>query len=83
VAATVACFLCSFAGSATAGIAEFLGGRAFFPVAHAIFMVLVGFTAGAGVQGGGFVLVTGFSGIMGCGLCIFWHVFTNSTVFVP
>jgi hypothetical protein len=41
------------AGSATTGIAEFLGGRAFFPVADARLM-LVRLAARAGVFGGVF-----------------------------
>ena len=63
--AAVACNFRVLTGSAAAGIAEFLGGRTFFPVAYAIFMVLMGFTADTGVHGGGFVLITGLSGIMG------------------
>jgi hypothetical protein len=50
VAAAVRCFFCFLAGAA-AGIAEFQGGRAFIPVAFALFMVLVDFTACAGVFG--------------------------------
>jgi hypothetical protein len=47
--AAVACFFTGIAGSATAGIAEFQGGRAFIPVAYALFMVLVYLPACAGV----------------------------------
>jgi hypothetical protein len=51
VAAAVRCIFCFLAG-ATAGITKFQGGRAFIPVAFALFMVLVNFTACAGVFGG-------------------------------
>ena len=73
---------CGFAGSAAAGVAEFLGGRAFLPVAYALFMVLVGFTACAGVEGRGFLFSAGLYGIAGYGMGIFGHVFTNRTVAV-
>jgi hypothetical protein len=53
VAAAVACFFCLLAGSAAAGISKFLGGRAFIPVAFALFVMLVGFAAGAGVFSAG------------------------------
>jgi hypothetical protein len=75
----VACFFGSLTGSAAAGISEFQGGRAGIPVAggaREIFMLLA---AGTGVQGGGFVLVIGFRGIVGRWLCIFRHSFTNRT----
>jgi hypothetical protein len=49
-AAVLAAFLFP-AGSTAAGIAEFQGGRAGIPVADSIFIVLVRFAAGAGVQG--------------------------------
>jgi hypothetical protein len=49
VAAAVACFFGGLTGSATAGIAKFLGGRAFIPVAFALFVMLVGLTACAGM----------------------------------
>ena len=52
MSAAVACFFSGFAGPAAAGIAEFQGRRAFIPVAFTIFMVLVNFTACAGVFGG-------------------------------
>ena len=51
VAAAVACFFCRLAGSAAAGIAEFLGGRAFIPVAFTLFMVFVDFATCAGMSG--------------------------------
>ena len=47
------CLFGGLAGSAAAGIAEFLGGRAIIPVAFALFMVLVYLSAGAGVCGAG------------------------------
>ena len=52
MSAAVACFYGGLTGPAAAGITEFLGGRAFIPVAYALFMVLVYFTACAGVFGG-------------------------------
>jgi len=51
VATAVRCIFCFLTGAA-AGIAEFQGGRAFIPVAFTFFMVLVNFTACAGVFGG-------------------------------
>ena len=51
MAAAVTCFFGSLAGSATAGIAEFLGGRAFIPVAFTLFMVFVDFATCAGMFG--------------------------------
>jgi hypothetical protein len=50
--AAVACVDYGLTGSTAAGIAEFQGGRAGIPVAAVAFMVLVRFTAGAGVFGG-------------------------------
>ncbi|MDO9326782.1 MAG: hypothetical protein Q7T80_17680 [Methanoregula sp.] len=47
------CLFGGLAGSAAAGIAEFLGGRAFIPVAFAFLMVLVYLSAGTGVFGAG------------------------------
>ena len=49
--AAVACFFTGLAGSAAAGIAKFLGGRAFIPEDYALFMVLVNLSACAGVFG--------------------------------
>ena len=49
--AAVACFFSGFTGSAAAGIAEFLGGRAFIPVAFTLFMVFVDFATCAGMFG--------------------------------
>lgn len=61
--------LCSGAGSAAAGIAEFLRGRAFFPVAGSARAVLMGLATGTGVFGrffgrvdGVFLSVTGSAG---------------------
>jgi len=51
VTAAVTCFFGRFAGCTAAGIAKFLRGRAFFPVAGGARVVLVGFAAGAGVFG--------------------------------
>ena len=51
VTAAVAYFFGGLAGSATAGIGKFLGGRAFIPVAFALFMVFVNLPACAGVPG--------------------------------
>ena len=79
VTAAVTCFFRGLAGSAATGIAEFLRGRAFLPVAGGTRNFFVLLAAGAGVQGGGFVLVSGFHGIAGCWLCSFWHLFTNRT----
>jgi len=66
VAAPVLVALCIPVGSTATGIAEFHGGRAGFAVAYALFVVLMGFTTCACVQGGGFVPVLGFCGIIGC-----------------
>jgi hypothetical protein len=79
VTAAVTCLFGGLAGSAAAGISEFQGGRAGIPVAGGTRNVLVLLTAGAGVQGGGFVLVIGFHGIIGRWFCIFRHSFTNRT----
>jgi hypothetical protein len=79
VTATVLCNFRCLAGCAAAGIAKFLRGRAFLPVAGGTRKVFVLLSAGAGVQGGGFVLFIGFHGIAGCWLCTFWHLFTNRT----
>ena len=74
VAATVACSFSSLSRSAAAGIPEFKVRRAGIPVAGGSRNFFVLFTAGTGVQGGGF---------FGCaGLCVFWHSFTNRTVTV-
>jgi hypothetical protein len=81
VAAAVACFFCCLAGSAATGIAKFKGRRAGIPVAGGAGEILVLLAAGAGVQGG-FVFIIGFRAIVGRWLCIFWHLFTNSTVVV-
>ena len=59
-------------GSAAAGFSKFQGGFALIAVAYSLFMLLVGFTAGAGVRGSGFLFVVGLRG--------FWHVFTNRTM---
>lgn len=79
VTAAVTCNSRSLAGSAATGIAEFLRGRAFLPVAGGTRKVFVLLAAGAGVQGGGFVLVIGIHGIIGGWFCIFRHSFTNRT----
>jgi len=60
MAAGVTCNFRSLAGSTAAGIAEFLRGRAGIPVAGGTRKVFVLLATGAGVQGGGFVLVIGF-----------------------
>jgi hypothetical protein len=79
VTAAGTCRFAGLAGSAAAGITELQGGRAGIPVAGGTRNFFVLLTAGAGMQGGGFVLVFGFFGVIGCGLCAFWHVFTNRT----
>jgi hypothetical protein len=66
VAAAVTCNFRSLTGSAATGIAEFLRGRAFLPVAGGTRKLFVLLAAGAGVQGDGFILVVGFHGIIGC-----------------
>jgi len=80
VAAAVAGFFCGLTGSAAAGIAEFQVRRAGIPVAGRTRNFLVLLAAGAGMQGGGFLIVAGFSGI--AGLCSIWHLFTNRTAAV-
>lgn len=79
VAAMVLIVLWCMVGSTAAGITEFLWGRAGFPVAGAVLVLL---TASTGVQGSGFSLVVGVDCIVVCWLCIFWHLFTNRTVAV-
>lgn len=64
--------------SATAGVAELLVGRAFFPVALAARAVPVLFSTCTGMQGEVVIIVL-LRGIV-CGL--FWHVFTNRTFVV-
>jgi len=82
VTAAVACLSGSITGSAAAGVAEFLGGRACIPVAGRTRDLFVLLTAGACVQSGGFLCLAGFHGITGFWLCLFWHSFTNRTVIV-
>ena len=79
VSAAVACFFSGLAGPAAAGIAEFLGRRAFIPVAYALFMVFVNFTAGAGVLGS--LCSCGCSCLVLVGFlcCWFWHGVTMGT----
>jgi len=79
--AAVACLFSGLAGPAAAGIAEFLNGRAFIPVAYALFMVLVYLTACAGVFGG--ACSCGFFRLVLVGrLCSgFWHGVTMGTDF--
>jgi hypothetical protein len=73
MSAGVACIFGLLFGLAAAGIAEFLGGRAGFPVADPGFVFFVFLTACAGVlidaspSGGDWFLVTG---------CWFWHCIT-------
>ncbi len=71
VTAAVACFFSGLAGPATAGIGKFLGGRAFIPVAFALFMVLVNLPACAGVFGA--VCFSGYNRLVlvGFGSCGF------------
>jgi hypothetical protein len=81
VPAAVACFFSGLAGPAAAGIAKFLGRRAFIPVAYALFMVFVDLPACAGVSGA----------VCSCGYCWlvlvdglfswFWHGVTMGTEF--
>jgi hypothetical protein len=82
VAAAGTCNFTGLTGGAATGIGEFQFGRAGIPVAGRTRNFLVLFTAGAGVQGCGFVLVVGFLGIFVFWLGIFWHSFTNRTVAV-
>jgi hypothetical protein len=77
VTAAVACFFASFAGPAAAGIPKFQVRCAGITVAGRIRKFFMLLAAGAGMQGGGFLSGSGFSGIFG--LCIFWHVFTIRT----
>ena len=72
--AAVACFFTGIAGSTAAGIGKFLGGRAFIPVAYAVFMVLVDLPACAGVFGA--VCFSGYCWLVLVGfLCNwFWHL---------
>jgi len=72
--AAVACFFSGIAGTAAAGITEFLGGRAFIPVAYALFMVFVNLPACAGAFGA--VCISGYSWlVLGGFWCSgFWHL---------
>ena len=72
VTAAVLRFRAGFPGSAAAGIAEFQGRRAFFPVAAGAGAVPVLFPARAGVHF--FVILR-----QGIPLCFFRHVITNRT----
>jgi hypothetical protein len=65
VAASVLLSIGSITGSTATGIAEFQGRRAGLAVAGRTRVFLVLFATGAGMEGGGFVLVMGFSGIAG------------------
>ena len=66
-------------GSTAAGVAEFLGGRAFFPVADARLM-LVRLTTGAGVFGGVFY---GFNGIFLSDVgCVGWFLHSGTFGFL-
>ena len=71
VAAGGTCTVIGRIGSATAGFSKFQGRFALIAVTLSLFMVLVCFTAGTGVEGSGFLLVVGLRG--------FWHLFTNRT----
>jgi len=65
---------CRFIGrvsSTAAGLSKFQGGFALIAVTLSLFVLLMYFTAGAGVEGCGFFLVVGLRG--------FWHLFTNRT----
>jgi len=64
VTAAGTCSVRSRAGSTATGIPEFQVGRAAFPVAGGARDFLVLFSAGAGVQGGGFLFRAGFCGII-------------------
>lgn len=81
MSAAVACFFSGLAGPAATGIAEFLGRRAFIPVAYALFMVLVNFTACAGVFGAGCSCGYRRLDLAGFLCCLFWHYVTKGTVF--
>jgi hypothetical protein len=75
-----AAVLVSRAGTrpATAGVAELLFGRAFFPVALAARAVPVLFSTCTGMQGEIIVIV-----LLCCFVCgLFWHVLTNRTLAV-
>jgi hypothetical protein len=73
MSAAVAYFFCILV-SAAAGTGKFLGGRAFIPVAYALFMVLVNLSACAGVFGA--VCFSGYFWLDLVGrLCSwFWHL---------
>jgi len=71
VAAGGTCNVIGCIGSTAAGFSKFQGGFALIAVTLSLFMLLVGFTAGTGVEGSGFLLVVGLRG--------FWHLFTNRT----
>ena len=64
VATAGTCNFRGLAGSAAAGLAKFHVGRAGVPVAGGTREFLVLFSAGAGVQGGGFLFMAGFCGIV-------------------
>ena len=81
MAAAAAGFFCSLTGSAAAGIAEFQVRRAGIPVAGRTRNFLVLLATGTGMHSG-FCIGVGFLGIIGCWLCVFWHLFTNRTVAV-
>jgi hypothetical protein len=82
VAAAVGLSVGSSIGSAAAGITKFQSRRTGIPVAGGAREILVLLAAGAGMQGGGFVLVIRFHGFIGRWFCIFRHSFTNRTVVV-
>jgi hypothetical protein len=65
MAAGMTCNFRGFAGSAATGIAKFLRGRTGIPVAGGTRKIFVLLAASAGMQGGGFVLVMSFLGIIG------------------
>jgi hypothetical protein len=79
VTAAVLCNFRGLTGCAATGIAKFLRGLAGITVAGGTWKVIVLLSAGAGVQGSGFIPVIGFHGIIGRWLCNFRHSFTNRT----
>ena len=80
VPAGVPAVQCGGAGPATAVLTEFLGRRAFVPVAAAARPVPVLFSTSASVHSG--KVVVAFCLITGILLIIFRHVFTNRTMIV-
>jgi hypothetical protein len=82
MAAAVTCNLRGLTGCTATGIAKFLRRCTGITVAGRTREILMLLAAGTGVQGGGFVLLIEFHGIIRRWFCIFRHSFTNRTVAV-